>query len=186
MSSAHVRLLLLLARETFLLLGSGVCLLVKSAASNFVDILGVGDGLFFAGVAVGLLFAKDGPDLVVELVTAVAHEQNLQGLFDGDASAEVLVVHEESDKIVELAWLQILHIADAALVHGLELLLRDVTVQIVIDLLRKPNQPKLEITHTHAGGQEEFKFQKCSFDQRQELTQMMSSTSARVGLHPRN
>ena len=159
MSSAHVGLLLLLAREALLLLGSCVCLLVKSAASNFVDILGVGDGLFFAGVAIGLLFAEDGPDLVVELVTTVAHEQNLEGLFDGDAAAEVLVVHEESDKIVELARLQILHIADAALVHGLELLLRNVTVQIVIDFLRKPNHPRLEITHSHAGGQQELKFQ---------------------------
>ena len=74
----------------------------------------------------------------------MAHEKNLQGLFDGDASAEVLVVHEERDEVVELARLQILMIADAALVHDLELLARDKTVQVVIHFLSDKIQKLVE------------------------------------------
>jgi len=64
----------------------------------------------------------------------MTHEQDLQSLFDGDTSLEVLIVHQEGYQVVELAWLQVAWIRDAALVHRLELLLAHETVQIIVDL----------------------------------------------------
>ena len=58
----------------------------------------------------------------------MADEQDLEGLLDGDACAEVFVVHEEGDEVVELAGLKVLLVADAPLVHSLKFLLGHVTV----------------------------------------------------------
>ena len=64
----------------------------------------------------------------------MTHEQNLERLLDGDAPLEVLIVHQERDQVVELSWLEIAGVGNATLVHRLELLLADETVQVVIDL----------------------------------------------------
>ena len=64
----------------------------------------------------------------------MAHEQNLEGLFNRDAALEVLIVHQERHQVVELTGLEVARIRDATLVHSLELLLADETVQVIIDL----------------------------------------------------
>ena len=109
-------------------------MLVEGSASNFADVFTVGDGWLFGSVLVSLLLTKDGLDLLVKVLTSVAHVKNLEGLFDSDATLEVLVVHQESHEVVQLAWLQVGWVANATLVHRLELLLADETVQVVIDL----------------------------------------------------
>ena len=64
----------------------------------------------------------------------MAHEENLESLFDGHASLEVLIVHEERHQVVELSWLEVARVRNATFVHSLEFELADITVQIVIDL----------------------------------------------------
>ena len=76
----------------------------------------------------------------------MAHEENLESLLNGDSSLEVLVVHEESYEVVELARLQVARVADAPLVHRLELLLRNVTVQVVIHFLHTHRVHRLAIS----------------------------------------
>ena len=125
----------LLCVSSALFLTEHRCLLVEGTARNLADVLFIGDRLLLTRVFIALFFAEDGLDFLIEVLTAVAHKENLEGLLDCDSSAEVLVVHEESDKVVELTGLQVQVVADASLVHGLEFLLGNETVQIVIHFL---------------------------------------------------
>ena len=109
-------------------------MLVERPTRDFVHILAIRDRWLFGSVLVSLFFTKDGLNLLVKVLTAVAHEENLEGLLDGDATLEVLIVHEERHQVVQLAGLQIAWVRDASLVHSLELLLANETVQVVIDL----------------------------------------------------
>ena len=109
-------------------------MLVQCTPRDFVHVLAIGDRWLLGRVLVPLLFSKDGLDLFIKVLTAVTHEKNLQGLFDRDASLEVLIVHQERNQVVELTGFEVAWIGDAALVHSLEFLLAHVTVQIVIDL----------------------------------------------------
>lgn len=77
----------------------------ERALLDLLHVLAVGD-LLVRPVLVLFLFPKDGFDLVVKLVTAVTHKQNLEGLFDGDPALKGLVVHQELNKVEELARLQ--------------------------------------------------------------------------------
>ena len=125
-------------------------MLVQGSPRDFVHILAIGDGWLLRGVLVPLLFSKDGLDLFIKVLTAMTHEKNLQGLFDGDASLEVLIVHQERDQVVELARFEVAWVGDAALVHSLEFLLANVTVQVVINL---PND-ELDIGASWAASEE--------------------------------
>ena len=107
----------------------------ERSPSNLRDILTVGDGLLFAGLLVALFFSENRLDLLVQVLAAVAHEQNLQGLLNRDSAAEVFVVHQEGHKVVELAWLEVLRVADASFVHRLELEPGDETVEVIVDFL---------------------------------------------------
>ena len=106
---------------------------IESSPRYLAHVLAVCDGLLFTGVVAGII-AENSSDLLIELCTTVTHEQDLEGLLDGDAGAEVLVVHEESYEIVELAGLEVLLVADTPLVHSLKFVLGYVTVEVVIDL----------------------------------------------------
>ena len=109
-------------------------MLVQRSPCYFVHIFAVGDRWLLRSVLVSLLLTEDGLDFFVKVLTSMTHEQNLQGLLDSDPSLEVLIVHQERDQVVELSWLEIAWVRDATLVHRLELLLADETVQVVIDL----------------------------------------------------
>ena len=109
-------------------------MLVQCTSRDFVHVLAIGDRWLLGRVLVPLLFSKDGLDLFIKVLTAVTHEKNLQGLFDRNASLEVLIVHQERNQVVELTGFEVAWIRDATLVHSLEFLLANVTVQVVIDL----------------------------------------------------
>ena len=125
-------------------------MLVQCSPRDFVHILAIGDRWLLRGVLVPLLFSKDGLDLFVKVLTAVTHEKNLQGLFDRDASLEVLIVHQERNQVVELTGFEVAWVGDAALVHSLEFCLANVTVQVIIDL---PND-ELDISASWAASEE--------------------------------
>ena len=109
-------------------------MLVQCTSRDFVHVLAIGDRWLLGRVLVPLFFSKDGLDLFIKVLTAVTHEKNLQGFFDRDASLEVLIVHQERNQVVELTGFEVAWIRDATLVHSLEFLLANVTVQVVIDL----------------------------------------------------
>ena len=68
-----------------------------------------------------VFFAEDGLNFFIEILTAVTDEEDLECLFNCNPSLEVLVIHQEGDKVVKLAWLKIGEISDASLVHRFEL-----------------------------------------------------------------
>lgn len=114
----------------------------ERAVLNLVDVLSVGN-FFIRTVLVLFFVAEDGLDLVVELVTTVSDEENLECLLNGDASLERLIVHQELNEVEQLAGFESgfeavlsseLLAHDAALVHGQEFVVVDMTVQIIIDL----------------------------------------------------
>jgi hypothetical protein len=78
---------------------------VERALLNLLHVLAVGD-LLIGPVLVLFLLPEDGFDLVVKFVTTVTHKQNLEGLFDGDPALKGLVVHQELNKVEQLARLQ--------------------------------------------------------------------------------
>ena len=80
---------------------------------------------------------EDGTNLIIEALTTVAHVEDLQSFFNSDAALECLVVHQELHKVEELAGLESSLIRNATLVHGQELLLAHITVQIIINFLNK-------------------------------------------------
>ena len=109
-------------------------MLVQCTSRDFVHILAISDRRLFRSVLIPLFFSKDGLNLLVKILTTMAHEQNLEGLFNRDAPLEVLIVHQERHQVVELTGLEVARIRDATLVHSLEFLLADETVQVIIDL----------------------------------------------------
>ena len=109
-------------------------LLGEGSACDLVHILAVGNRGLLTCLPIALFFAEDGLDFLIEVLTSMTHEENLKGLFDGDLTLEVLVVHEEGDKVVELAGLEVLSVANAALVHRFKFGLGDETVKVIIDL----------------------------------------------------
>ena len=70
---------------------------------NLVNIFAVGD-FFVRTVGVLFLFTKDRLDFVVQLITAISNEQNLERLFDSDTTFKGLVVHKELNQIEKFAW----------------------------------------------------------------------------------
>ena len=90
--------------------------------------------MLLRAVLFSLFFTEDSLDFFIQILTTVAHEEDLECLFDGDTSLEVRVIHEEGDKVVQLAWFKIREVSDASLVHGLKLLPVDVTIEIIINL----------------------------------------------------
>ena len=71
--------------------------LIEGPIIHLLHVLTVGDAQLFVTVWIVGLIAEDSLDLVVEVLSTVLHEQNLEGLLDGDASLESLIVHEESN-----------------------------------------------------------------------------------------
>merc|ERR1719464_304154 len=105
---------------------------LQGSRKDLLNILTVGN-LALRTVRVLLVVTKDVLDLSVQVLTSVTHEKDLKCFFDSDGTSERLIVHEELDEVVELSWLEIQVVADAALVHGLELLLVHEAIEIVID-----------------------------------------------------
>ena len=63
----------------------------------------------------------------------MSDEKDLEGLFDGDGSLELLIIHEELDKVEKLAGFLVLGVSGASLVHHVVLLKVNITVEIIID-----------------------------------------------------
>ncbi len=70
----------------------------ESTRLYFVDVLPICN-FFIRAVWVFLFLTEDCLDFVVQLVTAVSYEQDLEGLLNSDAALESLVVHEELHQI---------------------------------------------------------------------------------------
>lgn len=108
---------------------------------------------FFVGaILILFLITEDSLDLFVKSITTVAHEENLKGLFNGDTALEGLIVHQELNKVEQFAWFKSWGQAvltgkllgdDTATVHSDELVLGDVTVQVIIDF---PNDESNVVT----------------------------------------
>ena len=109
-------------------------MLIESAPRDFIHIFAISDRLLLRAVLFSLFFAEDGSNFLIEILTTVAHEKDLECLFNGDTSSELCIVHEEGYKVVKLTGLEITEVSDASLVHGLKLLPVDVTIEIIIDL----------------------------------------------------
>jgi len=63
----------------------------------------------------------------------VSNEQYLKSLFDRYSSLEVSIVHQILNEIEEFAWLKARFVGDTPLIHDLEFIFADVTVEVIID-----------------------------------------------------
>ncbi|TNV76796.1 hypothetical protein FGO68_gene3487 [Halteria grandinella] len=106
-------------------------LLLQCAPVDLVNILAVRD-LLLAAVRVLLLLAKNSPYLIVQPLAPVPHIEYLQRFLHGHAALERFIVHEELDKVEELAGLEAGLVVDAALVHGVVLIAGDIAIEVIV------------------------------------------------------
>ena len=98
-------------------------MLVKGSLIDLLNILSISNASFFRAIWVSVILTEDRLDLEIEIDSSMTDEKNLEGFFNGNATLEGLIVHEELDKVEELSWFKVLQVIDTSLIHGHKFLL---------------------------------------------------------------
>ena len=92
------------------------------------------------------------------------YKQNLPRFLNGHFARETFVVHQELDQVKQLPWLQVVFVADTALVHRLILRLGDFSIKVVVHFPNGDNVsihlPLLDLAHLLHIARDLFRFDR--------------------------